>query len=283
MSKITYLLFILFLLVSISSCSDSDDKDTYDLTFEKSDYTVMNGYSTYIMIRSGNGDYTVTPGDKDMLEVNYLLPTVGMGDIQIRGKKKGKTTLTVRDNVANQEVKLNITVTEAYMNLGISAIVPSVKISDAEDKTKIEKEIADNALFKAEYIFSLVKDGAKTMYLFKSKEDLSKGNYLHKGTYSFEEISNLPYLVLNYTENGSPKTKTYLLSDSSSISILSAFFELGWHKSKSISQYYSLILTEDFTAYYKTTYPDLTEATLKTHSYITSLNGGVELPVELVK
>lgn len=285
MKSIFYFLLIPLLFTVFFSCSDSNDKETYDLTFEKSDYPVMNGYSTYIMIRSGNRDYTITPGDKDMLEVNYKAPTVGMGDIQIRGKKKGTTTLTVKDNITNQEVKLNITVTNAYLSSRVLTLRSEISIPNAEDKKKIEDDIAGNALLKEKQVFTLVKDENKTLYIFNSEADLHKGEYLFKGTYKLTAQPDNLYLELNYKDGATMRTVTNAFGNDSGRTVYYTFFELGnipkLTKAPGITTIYSDLIN-DCTVEYKPLYTNLEKAVSTTHISL-MLPTTAELPTELVK
>lgn len=288
MKKTLYLLLIVIpLIFGMSSCSDDDNKDReiYELTFEKNDYTVMNNFSRAIMIRGGNGHYTITTENAEIVEATYNPPiNVGFGDIIVKGKKKGTTTLSIKDDITGETVKLNITVTDKYLNFSCENY--ELTVTGAQDYTTIVREDMDrNSPMKGGYLLSLINNADKTLYIFKTTDDASEGGYLYKGEYEFikGDETTPPHLKIYYTDNNVDKSMTYSMEGSSAIAIINSFMELGWSKSKSTEPApLYLKLTGDYTAYYQQSYPSLIKATIsmttRIHSFYT-----VELPVGLVK
>ncbi len=283
MKKSVFLfLLVLPLIIGLSSCSDSDDGErVYDLTFEKNDYAVMENYSQNILIRSGNGDYTITSGDTEIVKASYLPATTeGFGSISVSGLKKGTTILTIKDNVSGQEVKLNMTVIDRYMVLSVDDLSISIKPTE---ENNIKKDITDNALLKTDYYFALIKNSAKTLYIFESEDDLFNGDYIYKGSYEFGKDTNIPYIKLNYKLGSTDKSMQYTLSNTRGIAAVSSFFELNWETSKSTEPtVFWLELIKDYTQDYKDDYPDVTEVTATTYSLIMPLSS-YYIPAELVK
>lgn len=282
MKNIFYLFFLSLFFIAYSSCSDNDDKEIYELTFEKNDYAVMNhsSFPTSIMIRSGNGDYTITPGDKEMIEAFYSPPqSTGFGYMVVKGLKKGVTTLNIKDNVTGEEVKLNITVTNAYLSTISTSLGYEILPSD-NNKTEIQKYINDNALIKKENVLTLVNDEEKTFYVFEDEEAPPTGNYLYKGTYEFIEETDAPYLKVSYTAGGIEKNIKYEMKGNNAITILSVFFDLGWTTQKATQVVYRLDLHEDYLERLKPTYPALETAKLTTS---TVLFPNLEVHLDLVK
>jgi len=282
MKNIFHLLFLSLFFVAYSSCSDNDEKKIYELTFEKSDYAVMNHsrFSKNIMIRSGNGDYTLTPGDKEMIEASYSPShSGGSGDILVKGLKKGTTTLSVKDNVTGEEVKLNITVTNAYLSSVITQLNYDISPSD-DNKNAIQKYMTENALLKSENVLTLIKDEEKTFYIFENGENPYKGNYIYKGTYEFVKEGDLPYVELNYKVGEIEKSIKYGMGGNA-VSVFNYFYDLGWISQKSdMPATLNLNLYEDYIERLKPGYPDIEKAILVTPS-ILFLN--IELHLDLIK
>jgi hypothetical protein len=287
MKKLAYLfLLVLLIITGLSSCSDSDDDErVYDLTFEKNDYAVMENYSQNILIRSGNGDYTITSGNSEIIKASYLpATTAGFGSLSVTGLKKGTTTLTIKDNVSGQEVKLNMTVINRYMVLSIDDLSISVKPVEDDNAAKaIKKDITDNALLKPDYYFALIKNSAKTLYIFESEDDLFNGDYIYKGSYEFGKDTNIPYIKLNYKLGSTDKSMQYTLNNTRGISAISSFFELNWETSKSTEPtVFWLELIKDHTQDYEEDYSEVTEVIATTYSLIMPLSS-YYIPAELVK
>jgi len=285
MRKLFCLLLMPCLLFGFISCSDDDnDKEIYDLTFERGDYTVMeeSGYS--IMVRSGNGDYTITSEDSLIATASYSEANVGFGDIFITPKKKGQTVIRVKDNVVNQEVKLNITVTNKYLSLNVYETTAVVDIDDTKQKEEIEKDLAEVTAFKKYFSIFLIDDEVKTSYVFKNVEDIATGNYLYKGTYEFRMIGNEPYLDVSYMNGEVETIQPYVLSGDEAIAGISRYFDLGWVdstlRSYLPSPVITISLTQNSAGRYISKYPALRDANWVMQA---NLSLRTYLPDELLK
>ena len=70
------------------------------------------------MVRGGNRDYDVEVANPEIMEVTVDLSSpVGRGSLRIAPRQKGKTMVTVKDNVTHETVSLEIKIVDAYLNL----------------------------------------------------------------------------------------------------------------------------------------------------------------------
>lgn len=191
-------ILLLFLItMGFISCGDDNEKkkETYPLSFEKEYYEVPLLGKQWISIRGGNRDYSITVEKTDILEASVDLSSpTGMGNLVIQPKQKGETTVTVKDNIVNETVKLKIKVTDGYLAYAI----------DESNHPALSKGV----------IIYLINNEAKDCYFFRyidSKNELSN-TPITKGTYDFfiklESGSGnsspqyaIPYLTLNYTSD----------------------------------------------------------------------------------
>ncbi|GAE82929.1 hypothetical protein [Bacteroides reticulotermitis] len=180
---------LLFLCLQLVGCSD-DEKEIYSLSFEKEYYECSLLRGSYIPIRGGNRDYTVEVADPGVLEVKIdLSSSIGMGNLYLTSKQKGETVITVRDNVTNETVLLNIKVVDAYMGL-------------KNISSHGEPYVLDTYLF-------LTNNENKDFYVYDT--DLNTEKY--KGTYAFSVENYKPYLTLSFSKevNGKSVHKYSLL------------------------------------------------------------------------
>ena len=108
--------------MGFGSCGSDDDekKEIYPLSFEKEYYEVPLLGNQSISIRGGNRNYSVTVEKTDILDVSVdLSSSIDMGNLVITPKQKGETTVTIKDNIVNEEVGLKIKVTDSYLAYAI--------------------------------------------------------------------------------------------------------------------------------------------------------------------
>lgn len=97
-------------LIMFSACSE---KETVPLKFDSSVYSVDIGENVEVAILSGNGDYAVYSGDESMLLAGYSRKDKKCaGNIIITGLDAGDTCVRVIDTVTEEEVRLEIHITE---------------------------------------------------------------------------------------------------------------------------------------------------------------------------
>lgn len=257
-------LIILYALVALifASCSDSDERA--NLTFEKSEYTVMNNTTYSLQIKSGNGDYSVTPEDVDIIEIVTISGEYNY--INIWGLKNGKTTISIKDNLTGQNVKLNITVVDAHLPIWIGDISSLVSIENTDQKKMIENDILNNSLMQRSNILLLKRDKEKRFYLFNSRDDANENKVKTSGIYEFVIKDYKCCLILRYYQNGNISKEQELLLSSlgSGFVIISNFFDLNWVKTRELNETSPVVLglSEDLTDTYKINNPTLTNAIL---------------------
>lgn len=178
--------------ISLFSCGNDNEKEIYPLSFEKGYYECPSYGTSYIAIRGGNRDYTITVEKTDILNIDVdLSSSINMGSLIVRPKKKGETKVKVKDNITNETVDLKIKITDSYLAYSI-------------------KESNHPALSNGTLVY-LINNDAKDCYFFRyidSKGELSP-TPIAKGTYVFSvKLENgsgnssptyaIPYLRLNY-------------------------------------------------------------------------------------
>lgn len=111
----------LLCLLGLNGCSSDTDEpatEVYHLSFEKDYYECPLIGTKSIMVRGGNRDYDVEVANPEIMEVTVDLSSpVGMGSLRIAPRQKGKTMVTVKDNVTHETVSLEVKIVDAYLNL----------------------------------------------------------------------------------------------------------------------------------------------------------------------
>lgn len=220
--KLTRLFPLLILSILLIACNDDDNNETelQPLTFEKESYEVLSEIDNYITIRSGNQHYTITVEDKDILDANPMIfeGSPSPGQIVVKGKKKGQTTITVKDNMTSDEVKLKIKVTDFYI---MNRVLKS-----------------NHDLFADDQLLFLIKNEKKDFYIYSVNNTQDKFSLSTKGNYEFLFEDQIPYLRLSYEDAGK-ENKTYKFdiksSDEGALSLYNNYFELGWYSQRNTS------------------------------------------------
>lgn len=198
MKRVNLLGILLFLCaISFVSCGSDDEgkKEIYSLSFEKEYYEVPLLGKSFISVRGGNKDYTVSVEKTTVLEVSIDVSSpTGMGNLVINPKQKGETTVTIKDNITNETVDLKVKVTDSYLAYAI--------------------ENSNHPALSAKTTVYLINNEAKECYFFRSTgSGVGDANTLiAKGTYEFSVkletgIGNssptyaIPYLTLNYASD----------------------------------------------------------------------------------
>ena len=188
------ILLLFFSAMGFGSCRSDDDekKEICPLSFEKEYYEVPLLGNQSISIRGGNRNYSVTVEKTEILDVSVdLSSSIGMGNLVITPKQKGETTVTIKDNIVNEEVGLKIKVTDSYLAYAI-------------------KNSNHPALSQGTLVY-LINNEAKDCYFFRNTGSGTgvTNTLIAKGTYEFSvkieygigNSSNtygIPYLTLNY-------------------------------------------------------------------------------------
>lgn len=176
------ILFLSLLLLCWTSCKDKKELPTpeeksYSLTFEKLAYEVRLGWPSDIAVKSGNKSYTVTPENPDILEATAISQQNGNapGAVKVTGKKSGETIVSVLDNIIQEEVKLQIKVTDFYLGHTVTE--------------------SSHSLFTKEQRLFLVKNDNKHFYIFPEKTK-DPQTLVTVGNYELTTLATKTYLTL---------------------------------------------------------------------------------------
>ncbi len=209
MRHFTNTLLLLSILFSVSCTThirDDEEKDdkTYPLAFEKGSYETPLGLGHEITIVGGNRDYQLTVKQPDILDATIQLGHPGAGSIKVTGKKKGETTLMIRDNVTQETVTLTIKV--VYANFGF-------KIRESHFP-----------LFPEGCTLFLVSNPNRDFYVFDGLTQLLKGSYL------LSTVQDEPYMTLTCQEGAGQITRLFDLdyTDKGFLNFLTKYLPTGF-------------------------------------------------------
>lgn len=193
MKRVNIFKTLLFLCtISFVGCDNNDEekKEIHSLSFEKGYYEAPLLENTYISVRGGNRDYTVTVEKTNILEASIDLSSpISMGSLVIKPKRKGETTVTIKDNITNETVDLKVKVIDKYLAYAIKN--------------------SNHPALSQETIVYLINNEAKDCYFFRYNNEtpIAKGTYafsikLESGTGNSTPLHAIPYLTLNYASDG---------------------------------------------------------------------------------
>lgn len=207
------------LAVLLTACSSDDSKRTLDFVMTPGSYEVQQNLSIELPIVSGNGDYTLTVGNKNIIEAVFdNTNSASFGSFKVTGLQKGETTLAVKDNIAMQTYALNIKVTDRYLCYHIT-------------------ESNHSALKEGRRVY-LIKNDAADVYFYGAMINDSKLPLLQVGKYEFAVENNVPYLILFYPDSNGEFTEAAIAptahkfslkgTDQNILSGLESFFNIDW-------------------------------------------------------
>lgn len=227
------ILFYLFLSLTCSivftSCQDNSPVRVDELHIPQADYSVGEGMVSSIYIASGNRDYTLTAEDDDIVQFEYKPEYSDYGSVRITGLKKGKTVLTIKDNILQQEEQVAITVTDPYMILGTGMIYAEVETENPDQKEEIRSRIEQDTSLKSGSLFAIVKREGTNLYFFDDGEVLKTGTGTPSNEGHFELIQTddqAPLLIMNIENDGEIEKYEYNLTRSSGLEIIKTFYGL---------------------------------------------------------
>lgn len=187
-------IFFLFLCtITLVSCGDDEKQEIYSLSFEKGYYERPLLGAKNIPVRGGNRDYTVTVQNTDVLSINIDLSSpIGMGNLVVKPKQKGETTVTVKDNVTNETVNLKIKIVDSYLNLKVA------------HPAQVPYTGGENLFF--------INNSDRDFYLFDEKMEKKECT----GNYQFLIKNSTCYMILNFDKELNDKsTYEYNISNTS--------------------------------------------------------------------
>lgn len=216
---------LLFLItVSLLGCSDKDHREPFDFRMGAESYEVRVGMKASFSIVSGNGDYTIQVEDDNIIEAGHLQNgNLTFGSIDVTGKEKGETTLSITDKATQQTVKVKVKVTDFYLPLVVSTS-------------------NHPALVRYMRIF-LVNNDNRDAYFFLEENNVL--NLQQKGRYEIvtERKGDVvtPYLLLRYASDNEGKFTDAAIvhtvhkfdltgSDQEVYKLLSSKFGVDWGK-----------------------------------------------------
>ncbi len=240
------LLSILFTVSCTTQLRDEDEKDdkTYPLVFEKGSYETPLNIGHEIMVVGGNRDYQLTVQHPDILDATIQLGNSGAGNIKVTGKKKGETTLLIRDNITEQTAILTIKVVDFSFGFTIRE--------------------SDFPLFPEGCTLFLISNADRDFYVFEGLTQLLKGSYL------LSTIQDEPYMTLTYQEGTDQITRLFDLTytDKGILYLLSKYLPTG-------------LASGDIGSGYKTPYLILYE--YETNKRLGTILGNERMPEGILK
>lgn len=214
MKTIQFLGVVLLTLMSVclSGCSEDNDgaKEIYPIRFIEKSHEVRLFQLESIWFADGGGDYAVSVADEEILSATINADTK---NLSINGKKKGTTTVTIKDNKANEEVTLTIKVVDSYLGF-------------------VTRD-SNVPFFPLESDLFLVNDEQKSFYLFKQERggSLSVETPILAGQYETTVADDGYYLKLTFTnDKGEEETHTYNITDSDQevFSVMNKYLNSNW-------------------------------------------------------
>ncbi|MCC8019530.1 MAG: hypothetical protein LIO85_07135 [Rikenellaceae bacterium] len=107
---ISFLAVCLIPVFFLSACSKNDE---VSLSFSDPVYTVEAGSNKEIDIESGNGNYSIYTEDESVVLAGYSKTgKKSSGKLILTGLNAGETSVSVVDNITNEEVRLRVIITE---------------------------------------------------------------------------------------------------------------------------------------------------------------------------
>ena len=207
--KLLGIFFLFLCTITLVSCGDDEKQEIYSLSFEKGYYERPLLGAKNIPVRGGNRDYTVTVQNTDVLSIDIDLSSpIDMGNLVVKPKQKGETTITVKDNVTNETVDLKIKIVDSYLNLKVA------------HPAQVPYTGGENLFF--------INNSDRDFYLFDEKMEKKECT----GNYQFLIKNSTCYMILNFDAMGddikkaSEGYKTY--ADIKDIPQEAAIVTLAW-------------------------------------------------------
>lgn len=208
------ILLSLLVLLGISACSPKDES----LSLYREVYEAQLNREQYIGIKSGNGKYDFLVEDPSLLEVKMASDDM----ISVYGKKKGETTLLIRDVTTKEMAEVKVKVTDNYI------VYRSQLIENR------------HPLLNQENFIFLINNEAQDAYFYK-REEVGYTDYrltlIGKGSYGFLANGDELFFKLTYRsdENGKwtptdePKAHRFVVTQCDPIfEVVEGELKLNW-------------------------------------------------------
>lgn len=199
--KTLYSLFLISVIgICFCGCNDGNEEgEVYPIRFADNSYEVRLKQTESISFVDGSGDYTIRVDNPEILEATINSDSKSL---LLHSKQKGETEITIIDNKAKGEVRLNMKVVDSYLGfMYTDGNIP---------------------LFPMHTNLYLVNSESQEFYIFKQmeysnvpeEECVLKGNYAIK----YDEASfSFRLLLTIIKEENQPETHTYNITGSSNI------------------------------------------------------------------
>lgn len=178
----------------------------FDFSVSKKDINLKEGDKTDVSI-IGSGKYSINSNDNNIATISVVKP----GLFTIIAKKKGKTSITVKDTQANKTLSINVTVTGlpipegVVIENGVLKKWPCDKIP-SDGKITIPSnvtEIGEKAFYDCDYLLSVVIPnsvttiGKEAFYsCYRLKNITFSENLTSIGEYAFASLESLTDIII---------------------------------------------------------------------------------------
>ncbi len=230
---------ILLLALCLAGCEGHRDVVS-PLSLDKTYYEVRWGRGeATIPITNGSGDISLTVADGSILQASYQKKPQAdgaIGTVTLQGKRKGTTTLTLTDNVTQDEATVDVKITDCYLAYTV-------------DESNCPILVADATLF-------FINNEARTYHLFASDSQ-----QLAMGTYEFlvkqdDDGSALPSLRLNCSSDMPQEFALSFNNPQACLNIIQGYLGVDWDAlihaattKSTVPQRFTMTLTDPASGY----------------------------------
>lgn len=240
MNKLVISLILSTIAIFTAGCSDNENENEPSVTpfsLEKNYYEIrLKNNNTDISVMNGSGDISMIIGDENILKAVYVRDNSDRekdygqkGHINLYGLKKGRTTLTITDNVTKETENVEVKVTDCYLAYYIA------------DSNYPGMEVGKVLFF--------VNNSEKECYIFV-KDNIQGNLYkqpIAKGSYEFyvkptddttSQLNGIPCLHLNITDNDATTASDDFqmnmqgehATSSTALDCIQSYLDVDWEK-----------------------------------------------------
>ncbi|WP_353127240.1 hypothetical protein [Parapedobacter pyrenivorans] len=182
------MLSCVFLALFTLSCKKETPGEVKELEFIQETYYIPEGDYVNVLVASGNKKYSLSGFDEKLIVPIASITDFPAGAIYINALKKGKTDITVKDDISGQEAKLTIHVVDPFLAMEVSDIVPIIQDEAYETgqaiRDKIRTEPQSFFDFETREVLVLQQNSDNQFWLFKNEEDVARGDIYKSGKFT---------------------------------------------------------------------------------------------------
>lgn len=180
-----------------------------DLEFTQETYYIPEGDHATVYVASGNQQYSLSGFDEAIISPAVSNTDFPAGVIYITGLKKGKTEMTVKDEVSGQEVQLTIHVVDPFLVMEASDVFPMIKDQNDETARAIWEHVRTEPQgffgFETREVLVLQQNADNRFWVFKNGEDAARGITHKSGKFTLTFSYGGPNrLRLDYEDSDEP-------------------------------------------------------------------------------